>query len=97
MNGNIGFAFNVFIVIGKYFQYEHWAMEITYIYYLTIIIPNALYVTSFKTNKIIYLFNLITSYVIIIGTMVINLNALSQTTSFIYLFFPIDFKSLFES
>ena len=87
MNGKIGFAFNVFIVIGKYFQYEHWAMEITYIYYLTIIIPNVLYVTSLKTNKIIYLFNLITSYVIIIGTLVINFNALSQTTSFIYLFF----------
>ena len=84
--GKIGFAFNVFIVVGKHIQYEHWAMEITYIYYLTIIIPNVLYSTSLKTNKTIYFFNLFISYAIIIATMRIIFKYLSQSTSYIYLF-----------
>ena len=84
--GKIAFAFNVFIVIGNYIQYEHWAMEITYIYYMTIIIPNVLYLTSFKSNKIILFFNLFISYATIIGTIYLNFRSLAQSISFGYLF-----------
>ena len=45
INGKIGFAFNVFIVIGSSIKYEHWAMQMSYIYYLSIIIPNVFYLT----------------------------------------------------
>ena len=83
--GKIGFSFNVFIAIGKSIRYDHWAMEITYTYYTTIIIPNVLYLISLKTNHIIYFFNLFISYCIIFITILIILWALSQSTSFVYL------------
>ena len=46
IQGQIGFAVNVFIVIGTTLQYENWAMEITYSLYLFIIIPSVFYLTE---------------------------------------------------
>ena len=92
--GKIGFSFNVFVVIGLSIKYEHWAMQISYIYYLSIIIPNVFYLTSLgnclkkeKNNKIIYLVNLIFSYVSLIGALIINFLPMAQSTSLGYLFF----------
>ena len=89
INGKIGFAFNVFIVIGSYIQYEHWAMEITYSFYLFIIIPSVFYVTSinyYKKNRIIYFTNLIFNIFFLLLALMINFTILAQSIPFEYLF-----------
>ena len=89
INGKIGFAFNVFIVIGSYIQYEHWAMEITYSFYLFIIIPSVFYVTSInysKKKKMIYFTNLIFNIFFLLLALMINFTILAQSIPFEYLF-----------
>ena len=93
INGKIGFAFNVFIVIGSSIKYEHWAMQMSYIYYLSIIIPNVFYLTCINDNakdeksfKIIYYFNLVFSYIALALALVINFTSMAQSLSLGYLF-----------
>ena len=93
INGKIGFAFNVFIVIGSSIKYEHWAMQMSYIYYLSIIIPNVFYLTCINDNlkngkdfKIIFYFNLVFSYLALILALVINFTSMAQSLSLGYLF-----------
>ena len=93
INGKIGFAFNVFIVIGSSIKYEHWAMQMSYIYYLSIIIPNVFYLTCINDNakdeksfKIIYYFNLVFSYITLALALVINFTSMAQSLSLGYLF-----------
>ena len=89
INGKIGFAFNVFIVIGSYIQYEHWAMEITYSFYLFIIIPSVFYVTSInysKKKRMIYFTNLIFNIFFLLLALMINFTILAQSIPFEYLF-----------
>ena len=89
INGKIGFAFNVFIVIGSYIQYEHWAMEITYSFYLFIIIPSVFYVTSInysKKKRIIYFTNLIFNIFFLLLALMINFTILAQSIPIEYLF-----------
>ena len=93
MHGTIGFAFNVFIVIGSYIQYEHWAMEITYSFYLFIILPSVFYLTGIKYYsefrkkiKIIYYINIIFNLIFLLEGLSINFLILAQSTSFGYIF-----------
>jgi hypothetical protein len=89
INGHIGFAFNVFIVIGSYMQYEHWAMEITYSFYLFIIFPSIFYLTGMKYYskiKSLYYINIIFNIFFLLGGFIINFTLLGQSTSFEYLF-----------
>ena len=87
--GKISFAFNVFIVIGNSIQYENWAMEITYSYYLFIIFPNIFYLSSilFKKDKIILFTNSIICILLILFGFLFNFTLLAQSTTFEYLFF----------
>ena len=89
INDNISFVFNVFVVIGNSIQYENWAIEITYSYYLFIIIPGIFYLTSisFKKIKIIYIINCIIYGLLSFLAIMINFTLLAQSTSFEYLFF----------
>ena len=93
INGKFGFSFNVFIVIGTYIQYESWALQMSYIYYLCIIFPNVFYLTGFeqylkkdKKSKIIFFSNLIFSYVLYAGALTINFRLMPQSISFGYSF-----------
>ena len=89
INGKIGYAFNVFIVIGSYIQYEHWAMEITYSFYLFIIIPSVFYVTAinyYKKRKLIYIINLVFNIFFLLLALMINFTILAQSIPFEYLF-----------
>ena len=87
--GKISFAFNVFIVIGNSIQYENWAMEITYSYYLFIIFPNVFYLSSifFKISKIILFTNSVVCILLILFGFLFNFTLLGQSTTFEYLFF----------
>ena len=87
--GKISFAFNVFIVIGSSIQYENWAMEITYSFYLFIIIPGIFYLSSisFKKIRIIYIINCLFYGFLSTCAIIINFTLLAQSTTFEYLFF----------
>ena len=86
--GKISFAFNVFIVIGNSIQYENWAMEITYSYYLFIIFPIIFYSSSlsYKKIKIIHILNCIICGFLLSYAILFNFTLLAQSTKFEYLF-----------
>ena len=86
--GKISFAFNVFIVIGNSIQYENWAMEITYSYYLCIIFPGIFYLSSilYKKIKLIYILNCVLVLFLIFFGILFNFTLLAQSTTFEYLF-----------
>ena len=85
----ISFAFNVFIVIGNSIQYENWAMEITYSYYLFIIFPIMFYLSSisYKKSKIIFIINIIICGILLLFGLIFIFIILAQSTTFEYLFF----------
>ena len=96
IDGKFGFQFNVFIVLGTYIQYEHWALDITYYYYLCIIFPNLFHLTSFeqypkKENnenvQNIYYFNMLLNLVGLFFILLINFGTMIEATSLIYLVF----------
>ena len=99
INGRISFAFNVFIVIGNSIQYENWAMEITYSYYLFIIFPIIFFFSSisYKKIKLIFIKNCIISVFLILNGFLFTFTLLAQSTSFEYLFFSPYFIILFLS
>ena len=52
-----GFSFNVFIVIGKRIQFEDWALQMTYSYFIAIILPNVIFLSGlkfYKNSKFLY-------------------------------------------
>ena len=88
INGKIGFAFNIFIAIGSSIIYEHWEMQMSYIYYISIIIPNIFYLTYINDNlkneksfRIIFYFNLVFSYIALTLALVINFTSMAQFLS----------------
>ena len=92
INNKIGFAFNVFVVIGSSIQYENWAMEITYSFYLFVLIPSVFYLTGIryyirkgKRIKSIYIFNIFFNLFFLLGAIMINFTILAQSTSFKYI------------
>ena len=89
INGKISFAFNVFIVIGDSIQYENWVLQITYSYYLFIIFPTIIYLTSVKYKKveIIFFANLIIDSFLLFLAFSMNFLILGQSTTYEYLFF----------
>jgi hypothetical protein len=99
INGRISFAFNVFIVIGNSIQYENWAMEITYSYYLFIIFPIIFFFSSisYKKIKLIFITYCIISVFLILYGFLFTFTLLAQSTSFEYLFFSPYFIILFFS
>ena len=86
--GKLSFAFNVFIVIGNSIQYENWAMEITYSYYLFIIFPTIFYLSSISYKKIslIYAINCFFCLSLLFFGFAFNFTLLAQSTTFEYLF-----------
>ena len=86
--GKLSFAFNVFIVIGNSIQYENWAMEITYSYYLFIIFPTIFYLSSISYKKIslIYAINCFFCLFLLFFGFAFNFTLLAQSTTFEYLF-----------
>ena len=89
----------MFIVIGNSIQYENWAMEITYSYYLFIIFPIIFFFSSisYKKIKLIFITNCIISVFLILNGFLFTFTLLAQSTSFEYLFFSPYFIILFLS
>ena len=89
INKKIGIAFNVFVVIGSKTRYEHYALEMTILFYITLIYPFILIITGFKYMENIPLFflNMFLFYFLLLYALIINFGIIIESLSLGYLFF----------
>jgi len=90
-DGIISYSFFVFIVNKEKIMYEHWALGMTFLYYVGIILPYTLFSTGKKYyNKnsiIIIVLNVFLCITFFILAFVINFIAVNQSISLGFLFF----------
>lgn len=93
--GKIGYVFFIFYVIGNKVSYEHWALQITFIFYGTIILPFILFASGknyYKHNsKMLLIVNSIIAIGIIISGLIINFLTIGQSLDLVFLFFSTAF------
>ena len=88
-----GYSFLCFIIIGKRIQFEEWALQITYGYYVSIISFHAIflggfkYYKNFRYSKLIYIINLLLVFLDWIGGIYLNIRFIGESISWPYLFF----------
>ena len=100
INGKIGYTFLVFVYLDKNVNYEHWAVQMTLLYYLTILYPFILFASGKKFyNKnisiIILLINSFLSLSLLALSFYIMVYIINQSISLIYLFFSTSFFYIF--
>ena len=99
IKGKIGYSFLVFVYLDNKFNYEHWAVQFTLIYYLTTLLPFILFASGKKfynkKNKFILIINSILFFGLIIISMYINFVIINQSISLVYLFFSTAFIFVF--
>ena len=100
INGKIGYTFLVFVYLDKKVNYEHWAVQMTLLYYLTILYPFILFASGKKFyNKnisiIILLINSFLSLSLLALSFYIMVYIINQSISLIYLFFSTSFFYIF--
>jgi hypothetical protein len=90
--GIYGYSFLCFIVIGTRIQFEEWALQMTYSYYLVIILINAVYLggvkyyKKFNNGNIVFLINLFLTFVFWSGGIYINIRFVGESIWWPYLF-----------
>ena len=99
IKGKIGYSFLVFVYLDNKFNYEHWAVQFTLIYYLTTLLPFILFASGKKfynkKNKIILVINSILFFGLIIISMYINFVIINQSIDLVFLFFSTAFTIVF--
>ena len=95
--GIIGYAFFIFVVVGnKKVIYESWSLQITFIYYATIILPWIFFSSGKKyyeksSSSIFIIINIVVCIILFAIGMIINFILLAQSLTFILLFFTTGF------
>ena len=51
INGKMGFVVNAFTIIGSSIRYEHWCIEMVYIFHISIVLPFIFYFSSISYHK----------------------------------------------
>ena len=51
INGKFGFVVNAFTIVGFSIQYEHWCIQMIYIFHISVILPFIFYLSSFSYNR----------------------------------------------
>ena len=89
INGKIGFVFNVFVVIGSKTRYDHDALEITFLFYITVIYPFILLITGLKysENNAILIVNNLFFFCLMAMALFINFTVIIESLSIGYLYF----------
>ena len=87
-DGVIAYTFLVFVVTKIKVMYEHWALQITCIYYVTVIFPYVLFSTGkyYHNDKFILFANTIISLCLSLLGFIINFIALNQSIFLGFLF-----------
>ena len=93
IKGKLGYTFLVFIYLDKKVKYEHWAVQMTFIYYGTTLFPFILFASGkkFYNSKIILVMNSFLCVILWIASFVVNFVTVNQSISFEYLFFSTAF------
>ena len=99
IKGKIGYSFFVFVVLDGKANYEHWAVQMTFIYYATTLFPFILFSSGKKfynkNNKIIIIINGFLCIGMWIASMIINFLTVAQSISLGFLFFSTAFVFIF--
>ena len=89
-NGIICYTFFIFVVVGSKVIYENWAVQMTFLYYASILFPFVLFASGKKYYEkksiIIILINSIISIGVSIVGFIINFLVIAQSLSFEFLF-----------
>ena len=90
--GVYGYSFLCFIVIGKRIQFDEWALQITFAYYLSVVFIHVIYLGGLKYyshnkhRKMIYAINLSLVFLFWCGGLYLNIGFIGETISWPYLF-----------
>ena len=91
--GLYGYSFFVFVVIGKRIGYDEWALEITFGYYITVIMINAIYLggykyynSGYKNGVVVHIINLFLNFVFWGGGLFLNIRFVGESIWWPYLF-----------
>ena len=99
INGKIGYVFFIFVVLDGKAYYEHWALQLLWIYYGTTLLSFILFASGkkyYKRNNIVFIvMNSIFCLLLIIGSLYINFRVVAQSLSLGYLFFSTAFIYVF--
>ena len=99
INGKIGYIFFAFVVLDGKAYYEHWALQLLWIYYGTTLLSFILFASGkkfYKRNNIVFIvINSIFCLLLIIGSLYINFRVVAQSISLGYLFFSTAFIFIF--
>ena len=99
IKGKVGYVFLVFVYCDKKVHYEHWAVQMSLLYYGTTLFPFILFASGkkyySKNTKIIIIINAILSIVLLCLSFFITFYNVNQSISFVYLFYSTAFVYVF--
>ena len=91
INGKVGYTFFVFVYIDGKVNYDHWAIQMTFVYYLATLFPFILFASGKKfynkNNIIIIIINCLLSLALMVYSIYFNFRKVSESISFVFLFF----------
>ena len=99
IQGKVFYSFFVFVVFDNKAKYEHWAVQMTFLYYATTLFPFILFASGKKfynrNNKIIIIINSCLCLILWIVSFIINFLTVGQSISLVFLFFSTSFVYMF--
>ena len=99
IEGKVGYSFLVFVVLAGKAKYEHFAVQMTFFYYIFTLYPFILFASGKKfynkNNIIVIVINGLVSIILLIISMVINFTTVNQSISLGYLFFSTAYVYIF--
>ena len=93
IKGKVGYTFLVFVYLDKKVKYEHWAVQMTFIYYGTTLFPFILFASGkkFYNSKIIIVMNSFLCAILWLASIIVNFVTVNESISFEYLYFSTAF------
>jgi hypothetical protein len=88
INGKFGFVVNAFTIIGSSIRYEHWCIEMVYIFHISIVLPFVFYFSSIsyhRRSKIIKYINFSIIIMIFVIFFYHHMFFMAQSISIVYL------------
>jgi hypothetical protein len=98
IKGKVGYVFLVFVYCDKKVHYEHWAVQMSLLYYGTTLFPFILFASGkkyYSKNTKIIIINAILSIVLLCLSFFITFYNVNQSISFVYLFYSTAFVYVF--
>ena len=91
INGKIGYTFLAFVYIDGKVNYDHWAIQMTFVYYVVTLFPFILFASGKKfynkNNIIIIIINCLFSLALMIVSIYFNFRTVGQSISLVFLYF----------